>query len=217
MIKILCRKNSGRIEYLLYACMGLMQTGCNKIELCYVVMKLHLYSSADGETVVIIRQIKDRNWLQIVWNTKTDVFHIGHQLKHKKLWIQDAVLSPDGLSFMYQYYSLPDMMNHQCVCHPPYFTAVLYAEPYGRYTESLFTITGEPIVCKRTSTTDQQRSTTGGLLTLPWIDPRGREITSIDAGLYADGMQLYDFTESIADTSEAPYILGTYPCITKIV
>ena len=184
--------------------------------------KLFLYKAAEANTVVLLRRgEKKDSWEMIRWDLETDTFTEGQWLLKKTINPAYCAISPCGRFFAYHYdiYGFvkgeQNYQSHNVVSAVPTFTALYFdGAALGHWDQLGFTESGElissrPMVKKgdvelpfAPAAASLAHSGYIGSLS-EWTDPKGREITTQEGKLLADGAILYDTTDHVF-TPKAP-------------
>jgi len=180
--------------------------------------RLYIYVAPRAPSnAVILRRTdgKKMEWEMIRWDIDTDTFTAGQWLRKKCIFTNSAAISPDGLHFAYQYFSVISTWEcHAVVSRVPNFTAVYHTESAGKWDSITFSEDGAVIWSSVSSEPMEPRgdgahpplvpsstqSAPTGYKPEDFTDNRGRYITTKDGVLFADGVAMYDTT---AHTFEA--------------
>ena len=156
----------------------------------------YIYHSIESSIIVLFRK-RHRDAVEMIrWDTKTDTFTIGQWLMKKTIDFNNSFLSADGLYFHYIYFSyLPQdrFMEKSYIVKSrvPNFTAEkIWINNVGHWNSARLT-------------NDDIRMTES-----PFIDSKGRTITTDMFVIYADGVQVHDATEHVFEPRKPMDIYG---------
>ena len=174
--------------------------------------RLYIYvaPSAPSKSVILRRTDgKKMEWEMIRWDIDTDTFTAGQWLRKKCIFANSAAISPDGLHFAYQYFSVINGWDcHAVVSRVPNFTAVYHAKSAAKWDGLTFSEDGAVIWHSVSSEPMEPRgdgarpplapsstqSAPTGYQIADFTDSRGRHITTKDGVLFADSIAIYDTT-----------------------